>query len=94
MELNNKSQSELSQLQEDREAEEQEHEQVLGDLRKKANPKLEKGKGTLTANHHSLSSHVESLEKVNNALTKAKKEKTSLRDRLQEATNSLQGEED
>ena len=63
-------------------------------MRKKANPKLEKGKGTLTANHHNLSSHVESLEKVNNALTKANKEKTSLGDCLQEVTNSLQDEED
>ena len=47
----------------------------------------------MTANHHSLSSHEESLEKVNNPLTKANKENTSLDDRLQEVTNSLQGKE-
>ena len=84
----------LAQLQKDRESQEQEHEQVLGDLRKEAKPKLEKGKGTLTANYHSLSSHVESLEKVNIALTKANNEKTSLGGRLQEVTHSLQGRED
>ena len=48
----------------------------------------------MSANHHSLSSHVETVEKVNDALTKANKEKTSLGNRLQEVTNSLPGEED
>ena len=47
----------------------------------------------MSANHHSLSSHVESQEKVNDALTKANKEKISLGDCLQEVTNSFQGEE-
>ena len=84
----------MVQLQKDHKAQEQEHKQVLGDLRKEANPKLGKGKDTLTANHHSLSNHVESLEKVNDALTKVNKEKTSLGNHLQEVTNSLQGEED
>ena len=60
-----KRESELAQLQKDREAQEEEHEKVLGDLSKKAKYKFQKGKGTLTANHHSLKSHVESQEKVN-----------------------------
>ena len=84
----------MAQPQKDRQAQEQEYEQVLGDLRKKAKPKLEEEKGTLTANRPSLSRHVESLEKVNDALTKANKEKTSLGDRLQEVINTLQSEED
>ena len=67
---------------------------VLGDLRKEAKTKLGKEKGKLPANHYSVSSHVGSLENVNDALTKGNKEKTSLGDRLQEVTNSLWGEED